>query len=219
MKVVDLEVREDSVSGELGLCLVDLIRMDDMPTVDTDGIQIAHDLIEHQNGVRAIGSVHDELQALGAIWFVRGQHGYLRRNDPGYYTPEQNLGSDVARQALDFGWHGSLGGIIPRNRAGDCEEVFQEILEYGRQSYRQEVKYDEAPAYDPREYFEAVVPLLRMGYRKARRRFPDANVANTMFFSIQEAVQGCHVEFEGQRFKLRYSWRSAQCWEDYESEW
>lgn len=43
----------------------------------TDGGILAHDLLEHQNGVEAIGTVHDELMALGAYWYVRGQHGQI----------------------------------------------------------------------------------------------------------------------------------------------
>ncbi|MGE3645673.1 MAG: hypothetical protein AB7F96_17655 [Beijerinckiaceae bacterium] len=36
-----------------------------------DGSTIAHDLVEHVNGHKAIGPIADELQALGAVWFVR----------------------------------------------------------------------------------------------------------------------------------------------------
>lgn len=32
----------------------------------------AHDLLEHQNGLGAIGSMEEELQASGAAWFIRG---------------------------------------------------------------------------------------------------------------------------------------------------
>ena len=39
------------------------------------GEALAHDLLEHVNGVGAIGGVPDELEAVGAIWQIRGRHG------------------------------------------------------------------------------------------------------------------------------------------------
>lgn len=37
----------------------------------TSGMLIAHDILEHVNGPEAIGSIEDELEALGAVAFTR----------------------------------------------------------------------------------------------------------------------------------------------------
>jgi len=41
------------------------------------GLMLAHDLLEHQNGAAALGTVIDEMEAFGAIWAIRGQHSVL----------------------------------------------------------------------------------------------------------------------------------------------
>ena len=41
------------------------------PFPDRDGTQLAHDFIEHQNGVGGIGPLADEFEAIGARWFWR----------------------------------------------------------------------------------------------------------------------------------------------------
>ena len=68
MRYVRLQVAEDQLSGELGLKIKGMRATEGMAM--GSGLLVAHDLLEHQNGLRAIGSVGDELEALGGIWHV-----------------------------------------------------------------------------------------------------------------------------------------------------
>lgn len=82
MQTVRLKVKGDMFG--LGLIAED---MRNWLNPAKSGDLVAHDALEHCNGYKAIGSVHDELQALGAITFVRA----------GQYPPS-TLGREVARQ-------------------------------------------------------------------------------------------------------------------------
>lgn len=64
-------IREDKSTGEIGFCF-EKVALGDSPTVFLEGRMAAHDLIEHMNGLSAIGSFEDEMEALGACYYVRG---------------------------------------------------------------------------------------------------------------------------------------------------
>lgn len=46
----------------------------------TEGRLVAHDILEHVNGLDCIGSVADEIEAIGACWHIRGSNGYFDRD-------------------------------------------------------------------------------------------------------------------------------------------
>jgi hypothetical protein len=100
---VEFQIGEDENTGTFGL-----IHDDGMPKV-LDGEQygiwhpplVAHDVVEHCNGVENIGPVGDEIRALGGVWFVRILTGY---GVPTHCSPEQWLSYDVGRMmTLDAG--------------------------------------------------------------------------------------------------------------------
>lgn len=217
MKVI-LKTREDSATGETGL-VIEGVRDLDMPMVATvpgAGLQIAHDLVEHVNGVGEIGGIGDELEALGAMWFVRGVTGQLRRDGAGSrHSVEVNIASDVSRMAIDFANGVGFERVVPRTRASSEDDTFREILEIARGDAILEVEHissDENLEY-LFQYFNNATHFMRAGYRKARKKYGSTEVANNMFWQIAEAVDRCMriEELLGQDFELSYTQRSAEC--------
>jgi hypothetical protein len=126
---VILTVAEDHELGGYGL-LIDGMHGDDINPAQS-GLLVAHDLLEHVNGTAHIGTIDDELEALGGIWFVRGQHADLTRDGSGsMYTPEENIASDIVRMFRDF-WNGAyVDTTAPRTKPCDADEAFRTILRH-----------------------------------------------------------------------------------------
>ncbi len=95
---VKLIVCEDQSTGETGF-KIEGVPVIDAPMVALEGLLIAHDLLEHVQGVESIGTIQDELLAEGGIWFVRGQHGDITRR-PSMHTPMEHLASDVVNMGV-----------------------------------------------------------------------------------------------------------------------
>lgn len=217
MKSVKLKCVEDRATGELGL-IVEGTRLMDYPMVSSEGLLIAHDLLEHQQGVKKIGSIDDELIALGGVWFVRGLTGVLRRDRSGsIYSTEENLGGDIASMARIYRDGVNFRSAVPCTRRSEEDNAFESMLTAARKMYRAEAEYDEPEgAEDHRRletYFEAALHYLRKGYRLAQRRFGTTWRANAQFWAIAEAVDphARHLEYAGQEFVLSYGKERAQC--------
>lgn len=228
MRTVILEAFTDEEFGNLGLRIVDAPRG---ANAATDGLLLAHDLIEHVNGLREIGSIDDELEALGAIWYVRGQHDDLRRDNVGsMYSVHENIASDVVRMFSDFFYGAHVTLNAPRTVACDADEDFREIIRCALKSTRAEVgdpdKSDDEIIAQEKAYIAVCLPRMRIGYRKARRKYEGRGrsryAANNLFWEISDAVEP-HAKHasEGQRYRLTYGFESngnarAYCEESYE---
>lgn len=222
MKTVILEAFRDESTGELGLGVVGMPR-DQNTNAANDGVLIAHDLIEHVNGPEKIGSIDDELEALGAIWYVRGQYGELRRDGVGSrYTVEENIASDVVRMFRDHisgNQHVSYAPLRTRPVTHDYD--LRCILEYADSNWPDE--FDESEREEARArwpgYRAVCLHRMRMGYRKARRKWEKRGryAAHAQFWAIAEAVDRAakRPEFEGMRYKLSFGNGEAYCEEDY----
>jgi hypothetical protein len=226
MKTVILEAFRDENTGELGLGVVGMPR-DQNTNAANDGLLIAHDLIEHVNGPEQIGSIDDELEALGAVWYVRGQHGELRRDGIGSCcSVEENLASDVVRMFRDHisgNQHVSYAPLRTRPVTHDYD--LRCVLDYADASYLSDFndwEYEEARRrWGP--YRAVALHRMRMGYRKARRKWERKGhfAANAQFWAIAEATDRAakHPEFEGMRYKLSFGNGEAYCEEDYEEDY
>lgn len=191
------------MSGELSLFIEGINITDSMGGEQGDGIILAHDLMEHLNGPEEVGqSVWDELQALGACWWIRGQWGQLRPNSYSSYSIEENLASDVVNLAR----YVSIDTIKDKVRKSyPCEDdhfidgIFQfatlEALLY------EDVEFSKK---DFKLYQRYVKQHIRTGYRKAVKKYPDSLYARDVFFEVAEKVSDVvsNLNFEGQQFKL-----------------
>lgn len=219
MKRVRLVTKEDPETGSMGLVLKGL-HISDQPFVATDGLQIAHDLLEHQNGQDAIGGIADEMQALGAIWYVRGQFGALRLDGAGSrYSVEENIASDFVRMFRDHCYGQPLELATPRvHRCNNiAEAAFGAILDCVKRDALSEIDAEDHKAAHRqlRPYLHAALRHMRAGYRKAARRFKgDAQATNNLFWSIAKAIDpyAKHPEYEGQEFELSYDFATGKAW-------
>jgi len=139
---------------------------------EADGRLIAHDLLEHQQGVRMIGDPWDEVIALGGYMFVRGQFIY------------EGNGLEVDLVSI----FESFGNIPtpPRLRQAPCDVDWAFVEGLDGAIARMD---DEAIiAYMKKEY-SAIIAHMRKGYRMARRRFGCELVAYDLFQKIRESVE------------------------------
>lgn len=225
MKTITLEAFKDESTGYLGLGIVGVPR-DETTNSASEGLLIAHDLIEHVNGPQRIGGIDDELEALGAIWYVRGQHGELNRNGSGSaYSITQNIASDVVRMFRDHIEGGQYVDYAPpRTRAVLDDESLQQILVDSDETWRNEWYHETRPDEATWQRYRAVaLSRMRLGYSKARRRWEPRGryAANSQLWAIAEACQPyCKApEFEGMRYTLRYGNGEAHCSEQYAEEY
>lgn len=225
MVTVILESFRDQGTGEIGLGLMDMPR-DETTNAATSGVLLAHDLLEHVNGPERIGTIDDELEALGALWYVRGQHNDLSRDSYGsFYSVEENIARDVVRMFRDH-WYGASVDLRKRyTRPCEADHAIDGVLEFAERSYRAEIDTDDVPLADVRKawraYKAAVRHRMRTGYRKAYRRWErhGRHAANSMFWRVADAVQPyTRAEFEGQQFKLTYGDGRAYCEEHFPEE-
>jgi hypothetical protein len=214
MKTVTLVSFRDDSTGELGLAVKGMPR-DYTTNAALDGLTIAHDLLEHVNGPSEIGSIDDELEALGAIWYVRGQHGELRRDNVGSaYSIEENIASGVTRMFTD---HVSGDQYVnpnpPRTVSCEADDAINDILACADSRYADEIEDKDRSRWPA--YRAATLARMRIGYRKARRKWERRGryAANNQFWAIANAVGPCceDIESEGMQFKLTYGNGEATC--------
>ena len=228
MRHVTLMSKEDYEFGGIGLQVKGTRASGSAMNPATTGLLIAHDLLEHQNGLAAIGGIGDELEALGGIWYVRGQHGDMNRKNPfNIHSAETHIASDVMNLARYFSSGIPLRVRVPNTRRHDHDDAFSEIVEIARKNTRAEFNDDEVAekmAYlNEWGYWRDVIHLLRVGFNKAHNRFERRGrwLANSTFWAIAEAVDAVLpiVEWEGIEFRLSYGKGEAHCQQVYEEEY
>ncbi len=223
MKRTKLRVIEDD-HGNTGLALVGL---SSFPNGDllaaTEGLLLAHDIIEHQNGIAAIGTIADELEALGGIWQVRGQWGDMQRGRRlSRYSPEESIASDVSRMFVDY-CNGADIGDCPVTRPHDDDEVFNSIIDIAKSSAMTEISYNDD--WTPEQvtdkwnvYARVALARMRIGYRKCVRRFGTGTTSNTQFWAIAEALEP-YMKHEAGEITLLWGNGDARVVETYDREW
>lgn len=220
MRTVTLNAVTDQETGELGL-MVKGTPVINYPMAATEGLLIAHDLLEHVRGVKAIGSVGDELLALGGVWFVRGEYGTIRQNSMSRYTPHQNIAADIVNLGRIY-----FSGIpyrvpVPRTLSHSLDSDFEEILREAKKDLIVEVEDLEITNEQIKQYLHDCLHFLRRGYNLANKKYKKNQfAASQLFWNIAESVDEVikYIEFEGQQFKLKYSLKDydlVQCTEYY----
>lgn len=227
MRYTRLTMKEDLATGELGLIL-DGIRMLNTPMVSLSGMGIAHDIMEHQNGTRAIGSVGDEVEALGGMWFVRGEQNDTRMEENGIYRRTDmvdTVAGDLAHLCSIFMRGVPLRVAVPATRKHHCDAKFDASIAEGKMVYMNDYsnEFKNVDKNRVNAFFEYAKHLLRTGYRKASVRFNQNNdEANAQFWAIATAVNDVLAyegDIEGQQFVLGYGDCRATFKEFYERQW
>jgi len=221
MRHIKLTVVEDQELGGLGFKIRGSKFCNGMFTAQ-EGLIVAHDLIEHQQGVAKIGSIGDEMIALGGICYTRGHIADLSRDGRGsMYSPEENIASDIIHMGrLYFDNDVPMRQKSKRMRSDYLSDFIDGVIDYAREGIRAEL--DEQPGqYLIEQYLEECALLMQEGVVLADRRFKDTHTANNMFWGIRESVQDCidQMEYEGQTFRLSYDRNSSRCFETYPEEY
>jgi hypothetical protein len=225
-KSIKLVSFTDSMTGELGLGLANMPRNDETNAA-TEGMLLAHDIIEHVNGAKHIGTIDDELEAMGALWYTRGQWGDLRRDGRGsMYTPIESVASDLTRMFRDY-FNGVSLNPCPVTKACEMDDDFRDIIKTASEDYSSEVEEQEHEQ-EKQIYNKVCLSRMRMGYRKAKAKYEKYGryAANNLFWELAECLDKPtkNINYDGQQFKLHYGFDSngnvfAKCFEMYEGDY
>ena len=171
------------------------------------GSVAAHDLIEHVNGVENIGTVTDELQAIGACHYTRYQNGYN--------VTEEGMVTDLITTAIES-INCDFGPTIPQQHESDNDESFKWIIQEFRRKILDNL-FDEAiDGFNINNFCDQALQGMRLGESKQDERFESNWQACEVFQAVEDSINkhfgisktyafGAknHFEcFEGQPFKL-----------------
>lgn len=203
-----LRVVEDEEFGGLGLKFVEPHKFCNGRFTIQTGLLLAHDIIEHQQGTSKIGTIGDEMIALGGTCYSRGQWGDISRNPAGMFTsPEKSIALDIIDMAeLYFRSGIPFRQKLVKSRKDDPSDFVDYVIEAAREGWDKEIQ----PSYDQEEvdtYLEACRTYMLHGSKLADRRFGSGMLANDMFWSIEERTRDTinSLEYEGQEFILSYN--------------
>lgn len=211
MKHIKLLARHDEETGDIGFVVEGLYGAG---SANRDGVQFAHDILEHQNGIRAIGSMWDELEAIGAIWHVRGRWGDMCSDYGSSENAYHHLGAELSFRFQE--WEEDewipIKNRVAFTRPCDDEKDIVACLEQGRKmiladkdSYMLGSNMDTFLAHMDR-YMKLAHERMRIGLRKAIRRHGPGPAAYDQFVAIRDAVREAvpSLDYPGQRFTLSY---------------
>ena len=219
MRYLRLKCIEDKCTGELGLNLLDNgMPNDGSEPIVGNGKIIAHDITEHQQGLRNIGSLDDEIIALGGVIYVRGVMGVLGN---GFHSPEESISADITRMYpyYENSRMGRQTFTVPKHSQAYVKDSYEmdmaiESCHISRKDIPSE--NDDCSMQCLPEYLEKSGQLMSYGIYLAHRRFGSSNKAYSTFSRIEEAVNKAYPEYEGQEFILGYSADKATIREVYE---
>lgn len=175
---------------------------------DREGMLITHDILEHLNGPECIGSVLDEFQALGAVYYVRGQDPDLMNpNRRRIYQPvSKTLANDLIGLIEDYLQGGDAVVHHPRPASlssyeeEDFDEFLAECIEFTSQD-----KSHDLDAETKAEFLKDAADHMRSGFYHAHAVYGCRGVAQNRFYYLREEmirILKFEVETEGQTFKV-----------------
>lgn len=224
MRSLRLQAVTDVDFGELGLKFVIPHKMCNGRFTITSGFTLAHDIIEHQQGHQKIGSIGDEMIALGGVCYARGQWGKIREDNFSIFSPEEDIASDLTGQManLYFDRHIPFRQKLVQSRKQDPSGFVDRVVEEARSNFHKDYDdYEDMPSQDRIDsYLEACRTYMLHGSKLAERRFGSGILANEMFWQIAETTKR-HIqrlEFEGQEFLLRYDFNKNVTFEEVRAE-
>lgn len=209
-----LVTKKDAEYGNMGFYFEGTQYTEGM-TAASEGMLIAHDLIEHSD-VRKIGTIGDELKALGAIWYVRGQFGELRRDRTGSnYSISENIACEIVNMGRMFVQDNrKFHAPIPIVRTCGGITYIEETIEDARRLLRSELDEEYRGSKRINEYLDAARQFMIKGWQDAGRRYKriGANGANTLFWKIAKEADRYvkEIEWDGEEFELNVIYKTKK---------
>jgi hypothetical protein len=215
MKKIILNYVECHNSGVFGLLIngSDTYKL----IVATDGVLAAHDILEHYTA-SCIGSVTDELEALGALWWVRGVYNDIRRDVSSSLSPIEALSYNISLMA-DYIYNGVASTPNPLvTYSCVYDDDFQEIISLACKRFKNTMLDDINTdifrgASQVNRYFDTAIHYMRRGYRKASRRYKKLGQLgdNSLFWNMVTAIdsQLQYISI-GEQLEVYYSLSSGK---------
>ena len=172
-----LTAMEDHNTGEVGLVFNAMAELD-TPFATMNGTLMAHDLIEHVNGIDAIGTVSDEFIALGATHYTRLQSGHM--------VTEEGLAGDLCSMVHEV--YDGLGPVIPPQPESDQDASFMWIIEKFKTDVVLELEEEDLEQFPMDEYCDQALQGMRLGEAKQMERFLTEYEAREAFQMIEDTV-------------------------------
>jgi len=174
-------IREHEEFGTLGLQLKDCPGMDPLP-----GLGTAHDIVEHFP--KGNDSIKDEFLALGASLYVRGDTGHYQANG-NTNSPGQHIASDMSNIFGHYAYESYQFPPYVKTKKLDSDWIEEEI-DKCISAFREELEYEKDLAdHMPANWQKILQSYLRLGYRKAAKRWGDAYIALSLFCHIEQNVE------------------------------
>lgn len=136
------------------------------------GMAVAHDCLEHFRG--GDESPANEFEALGAAWHLRGENPM----SSSFRTPEEDMAADmpsIVRHIVHEGMHLAEPPRTRPMRDEDTEESFRNVIKYTRVFCLSEMEHEISEGTLTTHELDAILRKalgwLRIGYRRARRRY------------------------------------------------
>jgi hypothetical protein len=152
------------------------------------GMGVAHDILEHFPNDS--GSVEDELLALGAALYVRGEGGYWENWTRSMVSAGHHVASDVFNE-LGMRYEGIENGIKSPGKTKllerHVEEWIMQVTQYVRKEGRD---YKYFNIWGLKDYQEKVPGWLRRGYRKAQKRYEKKTSPSDLSYIFHLIEQG-----------------------------
>lgn len=216
-------IKDENFTGEVGLVLADIPYDPDQFMITHEGLLIAHDILEHVDGLENIGTVADETQAFGGVYFVRGFNGYIRNGVSGF-SIEEALSRDIVgfyeQEPADLSDISEIPDEIQKlaDVANDYEyvdEIFDSIAEFANRSakYFNEDDLEHKP-FSFETFLEYSRVWFKAGFVKAWERYKGDYVkAFNTFRLVEDAVNNfvmVNELFEGTQLILSYDSKRAK---------
>jgi len=214
MRYVRFRVVEDQEFGGLGLKFAQTHKLCNGMFTIQNGLILAHDLVEHQQGHQKIGSIGDEMVALGGSCYTRGQWEDVSRRS--IYSAADSLASDLTGQmaTLYLEQNVPFRQKLVTSRDEDPSGFVDCVIETARDSWSKNYEsydLDHRPTQERVDtYLEACRTYMLHGAKLAHRRYGCGMLANNLFREIERVVGEDRISFmdyEGQEFLLGYDFK------------
>jgi len=139
-------------------------------TPSRTGLMLAHDVIEHVNGFKVFGTKWDEVEALGAVYFVRGL-GQLAES-----CPTQLVVNDLLAMFDGVPWddpHPEPFKSVPQYLSEIWGQVSEKLREQGEIDFLS---------------LRSIRTHFCRGFLKIEKRFHDPIDASNLFYNVETEV-------------------------------